>query len=246
VNSSRRVVRVRVAAALAGLSLALAGCVMTNPPDVLRVTDPGDGRSGQIGGTDVNSGVKLRNFLVVSDGSGAAGTLVGAIANQTGKTAKVTLTIVQTGQDGQQTPVGATTVDVAPGEYVQFGDPAGGTGGTASPTTGSSASSPDDIGSEPAAGRVTNYRIANVPQPAGAFLQLFARTGDGGGTTIQLPILPPVGEYAYLAPSPSASVRPTPTSSPTSSPTATSSPSGSQSPSVDPSGAATQSPSSSS
>jgi cell division septation protein DedD len=243
VNSSRRVVRVRVAAALAGLSLALAGCVMTNPPDVLRVTDPGDGRSGQIGGSDVNSGVKLRNFLVVSEGENKPGTLVGAISNQTGKPTKVTLTIVQTGQDGQPEPVGTTSVDVAAGEYVQFGDPAGGTGGTATPTAGSSASSPDDIGSEPAAGRVTGYRIESVPQRAGALLRLLARTADGGGVTIELPILPPVGEYAYLAPSPSASPRPSPTSSPSES--ATSSPSGSQSPSVDPSGAASQSPSSS-
>jgi hypothetical protein len=216
---------------------------MTNPPDVLRVTDPGDGRSGQIGGSDVNSGVKLRNFLVVSEGEGKAGTLVGAISNQTGKPAKVTLTIVQTGQDGQPEPVGATTVDVAAGEYVQFGDPAGGTGGTATPTTGSSASSPDDIGSEPASGRVTSYRITSVPPRAGALLQLLARTADGGGVTIELPILPPVGEYAYLAPSPSASPRPSPTSSPSQTPT--SSPTGSQSPSVDPSGAASQSPSSS-
>jgi hypothetical protein len=131
-------------------------------------------------------------------------------------------------------------VDVAPGEYVQFGDPAGGTGGTATPTTGSSASSPDDVGSEPAAGRVTSYRIPSVPQPAGAVLQLLARTADGGGVTIVLPILPPVGEYAYLAPRPSATPQTTPTSSPSAS--TTSSPSGSQSPSVDPSGAATQSP----
>ena len=238
-NSSRRVVRVRVAAALAGLTLALAGCVLTSPPDVLRVTDPGDGRSGQIGGDDVNSGVKLRNFLVVSRGNNAPGTLVGAISNQTGKTVKVTLTIEQARQDGQQAPpVGTTTVDVTAGEYVQFGDPAGGTGGTATPTAGSSASSPDDIGSEPASGRVTGYRIGNVPQPAGALLRLVARTADGGGTTIELPILPPVGEYAYLAPSPSASA-PSPTSTPSTS--ATSSPSGSKSPSVDPSGAATQS-----
>ena len=71
-NSSRRVVRVRVAAAVAGLALALAGCSYTNPPDVLTVTDPGDGRSAVIGGDDGNGGVKLRNFLVVSDGSGQA------------------------------------------------------------------------------------------------------------------------------------------------------------------------------
>ena len=56
---------------------------MTNPPDVLKVTDPGDGRSAAIGGDDGNGGVKLRNFLVVSDGSGKPGTLVGAVSNET-------------------------------------------------------------------------------------------------------------------------------------------------------------------
>jgi hypothetical protein len=257
VNSSRRRARVRVATAVAGLSLVLAGCSFTSPPDVLKVTDPGDGRSGQIGnpgGTD--GAVKLRNFLVVSDGSGKPGTLVGAVANETPNPVTVTLTVVQTEQGGQQSPIGTTTVQLKPSEYVQFGNPAGGTGGTATPTGAAVSPSPSSspaqsIGSDttytptpppssstgsvgptaPAAGRVTTYRISSVPQPSGALLQLFARTADGGGTTIDVPIIPPVGEYAYLAPGASAS--PTATSTP--------SPTGSLSPSVDTSGAATQS-----
>jgi hypothetical protein len=257
VNSSRGVVRVRVAAAVAGLTLALAGCTVTSPPDVLKVTDPGDGRSAAIGGVEGNGGVKLRNFLVVSDGNGKPGTLVGAVSNETGGPVDVALTIVQTDQNGQQSPVGSTRVSLKASEFVQFGDPAGGTGGTTTPTgaaatpspstsaaesVGSgatytptppaSASNPTDIGSEPASGRVVNYRISSVPEPAGAVIQLFARTA-AGGATIDMPILPPVGEYAYLSPkasSPSA----------TSSPSPTSSPGGSPSPSVAPSGAATQ------
>ena len=265
-NLSRRVVRVRVAVALAGLTLTLSGCVLTSPPDVLRVTDPGDGRSGTIGGQDQNSSVKLRNFLVVSEGNGKAGTLVGAISNQTPKTVQVTLTIVQTGQDGQQSPIGTTTASVKAGEFLQFGDPAGGTGGTAAPSAPAQATStpspstarsvgssqtytpapsttvsnPSDVGSEPATGLVVNYRIPSVPVPSGSILQLFARTADGGGTTIELPVLPPFGEYAYLAPKATAS--PTPSAEPstgaTGSPGATVTPSGSASPSVDTSGAA--------
>jgi hypothetical protein len=255
VNSSRRAVRVRVATAVAGIALVLAGCTVTNPPDVLKVTDPGDGRSGQIGAQEADGAVKLRNFLVVSDGSGKPGTLVGAVSNETAKPATVTLTVVQTEQGGQQTPIGTTTVTLKPSEFLQFGDPAGGTGGTTTPTGAAGTSSPSSspaesigsgatytptpppsastgqVGPEPATGRVTNYQIKTVPAPAGSVLQLFARTADGGGTTIDLPVLPPVGEYAYLAPKASAS--PSPTSSPT--------PSGSVSPSVDTSGAATQS-----
>ncbi len=261
-NSSRRVVRVRVAAAVAGLALTLAGCSVTSPPDVLKVTDPGDGRSAAIGGVEGNGGVKLRNFLVVSDGNGKPGTLVGAISNETGAPVEVTLTVVQTDQGGQQSPVGSTNVSLKASEFVQFGDPAGGTGGTTTPTgaaatpspstsaaesvgsSGSytptpppSASNPSDIGSEPATGRVVNYRIPSVPEPAGAVIQLFARTA-AGGATIDMPILPPVGEYAYLAPGANASA--------TSSPSPTSSPGASTSPSVQPSGAATQTPTGSS
>jgi hypothetical protein len=104
------------------------------------------------------------------------------------------------------------------------------------------------VGSEPASGRVANYRIAAVPVPAGTVLQLLARTADGGGTTIELPVLPPFGEYAYLAPQVAASPTPTPTptSTPgtgaTSSPGATVTPTGRPSPSVDTSGAATTDP----
>ena len=254
-NSSRRAVRIRVATAVAGIAVAVAGCSVTNPPDVLKVTDPGDGRSGQIGAQGADGAVKLRNFLVVSNGNGKPGTLVGAVSNETAKAVTVTLTLVQTEQGGQQSPIGTTTVSVKPSEFLQFGDPAGGTGGTATPTgaaiTPSPSSSPAEsvgsgatytptpppsastgrVGPEPATGRVTNYQIASVPQAAGAVLQMFARTADGGGTTIDLPILPPVGEYAYLAPKAGAS--PSPTATPT--------PSGSLSPSVDTSGAATQS-----
>ncbi len=254
-NSSRRTVRVRVATAVAGLAVVLAGCSFTSPPDVLKVTDPGDGRSGQIASPGTDGAVKLRNFLVVSDGDGKAGTLVGAVSNETAQPVTVTLTIVQTEQGGQQSPIGTTTVSVKPSEYLQFGNPAGGTGGTASPTGAAATPTPTSsparsigsdttytpqpppssstgrVGPEPATGRVTNYRISSVPQPAGTVLQLFARTPDGGGTTIDVPILPPVGEYAYLAPGANAS--PSPTSSP--------SPTGSLSPSVDTSGAATQS-----
>jgi hypothetical protein len=81
---------------------------------------------------------------------------------------------------------------------------------------------------------VVNYRISSVPEPTGAVIQLFAQTA-AGGATIDMPILPPVGEYAYLAPGS--------TSSATSSPSPTSSPGASPSPSVQPSGAASQTPS---
>jgi len=258
VNFSRGGMRLRVAAAVvAALTLALAGCTRTSPPGVLAVTDPGDGRSGAIGGDAGNGGVKLRNFLVVSEGNGKPGTLVGAISNETNGPVQVTLTVVQTDQSGQQSPIGSTSVSLKPSEFVQFGNPAGGSGGTASPTgaaatptsTPSTAESigsktpytptPDTVsnssalGPQPATGRVVDYRIPTVSPPAGSVLQLFARSAEGG-VTIDLPVLPPVGSYAELAPQA--------TSSSASSPSPTGSAGSTSSPSVNPSGAATQTP----
>jgi hypothetical protein len=249
VNSSRGVVRARVAAALAGLALGLAGCSVTSPPDVLKVTDPGDGRSAAIGGDAGNGGVKLRNFLVVSDGSGKPGTLVGAVSNETNGNVQVTLTVVATDQSGQQNPVGSTNLSLKPSEFVQFGGPGAATtspapatgspsasagssaGSTPTPTAGGDAAA---SGSQPATGRVIDYQIPTVPERSGDIIQLFARTAQGGAT-INMPILPPVGDYAHLAPSAASSA--------TSSPAPTSSPSASTSPSTGSSGAATQSPS---
>ena len=217
-NSSRGVVRVRVAAAVAALALTLAGCTMTSPPDVLKVTDPGDGRSAAIGTEDGNGGVKLRNFLVVSDGSGKPGTLVGAVSNETTEPVQITLTFVSTDQSGQQSPIGSTNLTLKPSEFVQFG---GAGSATASPGA-------TDSPSAPVTGRAVDFQIPTVPERSGDVIQLFARTAQGGAT-IDMPILPPVGEYAHLAP--------------TASSTATSSPSGSSSPSGDTSGAGTPSPS---
>jgi hypothetical protein len=234
VNSSRGVVRVRVAAAVVvGLTLALAGCTATSPPGVLAVTDPGDGRSAAIGGEGGNGGVKLRNFLVVSDGQGKAGTLVGAISNETTGPVQVTLTVVSTDQSGQQSPVGSTNVSLQPSEFVQFGGPTLAAGTAAASPSGTAG------GNVPGAtGRVLGYRIPAVPERSGEVIQLFARTAQGGAT-INMPILPPVGEYAQLAPAAgsSATSSPSPTSSPgeSSSPSddtsATESPSGTESPS---------------
>ena len=137
---------------------------------------------------------------------------------------QVTLTVVSTDQSGQQSPVGSTNLSLKPSEFVQFGGPAGATTADAASATDSSSAS--------TTGRVLDYRISSVPERSGEVIQLFARTAQGGAT-INMPILPPVGDYAHLAPSASSSA--------TSSPSATSSRDAPAS--VDTSGAATQSPS---
>jgi hypothetical protein len=228
VNASRRVVRLRMragsraAVAAAGLALALAGCTVTNPQETVTPFDAGDGRSGQIGGTDANSGILLRNFLVVSNAKGAPGRVIGAISNKTGDAAKVQLAVVSTGSDGQPQSLGQTVVDVGAGQFVQIGSP------PASATSGSATSS---IGSEPAAGEGAELVVPQVPVAPGSVLQLVAGTAASGNTSIDMPVLPAVGEYQALAPSASPSAQPS-----------TVTPTGSASPSANPSGAASQPP----
>jgi hypothetical protein len=281
VNPSRRVVHVRIAhlragVAVAGVALALAGCSVTNPATIATPFDPADGRNGQIGGEpgngggdgnyQGNGGIKLRNFLIVSQGNGQPGVVVGAISNDTGQAARVALIVAGTDGSGQATELGTTTVSLPPGGFVQIGNPAG-AGGTAGAGSGSStsgaATSPtssaaptpvssigssvsttlnsssqstgpsNTVGTEPAQGQVVWFQVARVTQPAGAVIQLVARDPALGSATIDLPILPPVEEYANLtptsaAPSPSASASSpgSPGASPTASPQPSANPSG--------------------
>lgn len=216
-NSSRRVVRVRVAPlrmglAAAGVALTLTGCSLTNPATIATPFPVADGRNGQIGGepgvgggvdgqNQGNGGIKLRNFLVVSQGAQQPGVVVGAISNDTGSPTQLSLTVSTPGSNGQQ-PLGTTTVDLRPGEFVQLGHPAG---------SGSSQ------------GQNVWFQIDKVPLPTGSVLQLSARTPTLGGTSFDVPIQAPVDEYASLTPtaaesSPSASpsatgAQPTPSAS---------------------------------
>ncbi len=232
-NASRRVVRLRMragsraAVAAAGLALVLAGCTVTNPQETVTPFDAGDGRSGQIGGHDANTGINLRNFLVVSTAKGAPGRVVGALSNKSGAAAQVQLAIVTTGSDGQLTSLGQTTVPLQPGEFAHVGWPSEvSSGAAATPSTAASS-----VGTEPPATRTVDFTIPAVPVAPGAVLQLVAGTPASGNTSFTIPVLPAVGEYQALAPSASPSAQPS-----------TVTPTGSVSPSANPSGAASQPP----
>jgi hypothetical protein len=234
VNASRRVVRLRLrtatgargamAVAVAGVALALAGCTATNPQQTQYPFDAGEGRSARIGGTDDNSGIKLRNFLVVSNAQGGPGQVVGAISNATGQAADVQLAIVTTTPDGQSQAAGQTVVKVPAGGFVQLGSASS----ASSATAGATASGADSGGP---AGQVASFDLASTPAPPGAVVTMDARTPTIGGTSFEIPVLPATEYYATLLPSGSASQPSTVT------------PSGSLSPSANPSGAGKQVPS---
>ena len=270
-NASRRVVYVRIAPlriglAAAGAALALAGCSAMNPATIATPFDPADGRNAQIGGEpgngggegnyQGNGGIKLRNFLIVSQGNGQPGVVVGAVSNDTGQPVRVSLTLGSSSGSGQAQELGSTTVALPPGGFVQFGSPAGASsapGATTSPTSSptptpvssigssvsttlnsssQSAGASTTVGAEPAQGQTVWFQVDRVPEPSGAFLQMVARDPGLGSTSLALPILPPVEEYAHLTPTSAAAASP--------SPSASGSPSASPQPSANPSGAAQQ------
>jgi hypothetical protein len=215
-----------MAVAVAGVVLALSGCTETNPQQTQYPFDAADGRSARIGGTDDNSGIKLRNFLVVSNAQGGPGTVVGAISNQTSAEADVQLAIVTTTSDGQQQAAGQTVVKVPAGGFVQIGSPSS----PGTPVTASAAASSSGSGGAP--GQVASFDITAVPAPPGAVVTMDARTPTIGGTSFDIPVLPADGYYATLLPSSTPSGQPS-----------TVTPSGSLSPSANPSGAGQQVPS---
>ena len=226
-NPSRRVVHLRMASlrpalAAAGVAIALAGCSATNPATIATPFNPAEGGSAQLGGEpgngggdgnyQGNGGIKLRNFIVVSQGKNAPGVISGGISNDTDQAATVQLQLSAPGSDGQPQPVGTSfSVPVKPGQYVHIGNPAGGSG-TAS------ASSTQSGSALPGTGPSVWLQVPSVPQPAGAFITMNARTTQLGGTSFNVPVLPPVEYYASLTPTPSASASASATVSPTGSP----------------------------
>ena len=229
VNASRRVVRPRVrtgrrartAVAVAGVALALTGCTATSPQQTATPFEAGEGRNARIGGTDENSGIKLRNFLLVSNAQGGPGQVVGAISNQTDNEADVQLAVVTTTSDGQQQAAGQTVVKVPAGGFVQVGSPSAGTGSAtpaAPPRPARPARSSRSTSRRCRSRRVRWSRWTLAPPPSEA--------------PVQIPVPPASGYYEGYLPSGSATSQPS-----------TVTPSGSLSPSANPSGAGQQSPS---
>lgn len=121
-NTSRRTGSLLAGAAVTSLALLLSGCSFWAPQTAAQPYVPSDGAAADIGKLEYG-GVKLRNFLLVSGGKGAAGALVGAVVNE--GTEPVTVQIGIFARDSQQ-PLASTSVTARPGELVKVGAGDGG------------------------------------------------------------------------------------------------------------------------
>jgi len=87
------------AAGLAALALGVAGCSTLNPATIATPYQAADGTSATIPG----AGIKLNNFLVVSEAKGEPGQVVGAVTNPTSRPVLITMQtdLGETGQPAQ-------------------------------------------------------------------------------------------------------------------------------------------------
>lgn len=171
-SRSRRLVPALLPTAGVAVVMLLGGCSFTNPATIATPYAASDGTNAQIGtGADA---VLLRNFLLVTSERDKPGAVVGAITNGGATSVQVTLSVLQPAADGagQPTPLGETTVTVAPGEFVKVG--------------------PGD----------TVFNLPSVPTPPGSTLTIQAATATGGRQSFTLPVLAAVREYASLTPTP--------------------------------------------
>jgi hypothetical protein len=170
-TSRRRIATAGLAGPGLALVVGLSGCSGWAESITTIPYQAADGTNGQIGGFEGNGGLKLRNFLLVSEEENAPGVLVGAILNEGSRPVEVRLQ-VEAGQGDQSSALTQETVTAQPGVLLQLG-----------------------VGSGD-----TFVQVPRIPQPPGSVLSLSVSTPDGG-TQLALPVLAPVNEYASITPS---------------------------------------------
>lgn len=106
---ARTIRRTPLATAVVVGALALAGCSVANPITTAMPYAPSDGVR-----VEVTDGVTVENLMVLTDGEGEEGHVLGAVVNRSSEDVEVTITL---GEDG-----GSVPVDVAAGESVNLAE----------------------------------------------------------------------------------------------------------------------------
>lgn len=157
--------RTAALAAVASAGLLLSGCSFVAPNTAIQPYAPADGLQAELGD------VLVRNMLVVSEGDGEAGLLVGALVNRGEEDTTVEL------------EVGGTTAEVDV--------PAG-----ASVALGLETDRPDG---EQSTVLSETVEVDEVGPPAGQSIDLTVTDPVFGSAVLRVPVLLPEGDYAEFA-----------------------------------------------
>jgi hypothetical protein len=106
-----------LALGLAGLTLVATGCSLASPTSTDTPYTPSDGTNADLN-IPGSGAVKFRNFLLVTQGKGKPGVLVGSIS--TNATKPVDIQVAVLSADGSS-PIGQATVTAKPDQLVQLG-----------------------------------------------------------------------------------------------------------------------------
>ena len=151
--------------AVASAGVLLSGCSLNAPNTAIQPYAPADGLQAELGE------VLVRNMLVVSEGDGGPGVLVGALVNRGQEDVTVSLEIAGT----------TTEVDVPVGVSVALG---------------TEADRPDgEIGSIES----ETVELDQVEPPAGGNLELTV-TVPAGSSVLEIPVVLPTGAYDGFLP----------------------------------------------
>ena len=152
--------------ATAAAALLLSGCSFWAPNTAVQPYAPADGLQAELGD------LLVRNMLVVSEGDGEAGLLVGALVNRGEEDTTVQVEVGGT----------ATEVEVPAGVSVALGTESDRPDGEQS-----------TIVSE-------TVEIDEVEPAAGGVIELTVTDAAGGSAVLRVPVVLPDGPYAELVP----------------------------------------------
>lgn len=180
--------RWQAASAAALLAVGLSACQVASPITTDLIYDPGDGVSAHVGG------LLMRDLLVVSEGRGAPGAVLGVAVNPSNEPIEVTVAIVDAG-----TPAEPSTVDAG-------GPPRPEVPSEADLAALEAANASFSLTREVARQRHIRLDGAQTPVPGteqipaiigdtGLYVTLQLESSDGGLTTVSVPVLAPCGDY---------------------------------------------------
>lgn len=149
----------------------MTGCSANAPAIVLDAYSPGDGVGAELGE------VAVRNLVVVSEGDGAPGVLIGALVNR----ADLDVNMLVQAEGGLE-----QLVLLEAGQVVELG-------------TGGEAVVPQAAGTNPGAEAVATV-FESVDPIAGDTVPVTVVSEVAGSVTLQVPITSPVREYATITP----------------------------------------------
>lgn len=182
--------RWQVASAALLMAVGLSACQVASPITTDLIYDPGDGVSADLGS------VVMRDLLVVSEGRGTPGAIVGMAVNRGTEPVEVTVSVLDAGMPSESVD---SEIEAAPprpelpSEQELAALQAATTSFSLTREVTGQRSARLDGGQTPVPG---SELIPAIVTDAGMLVTLQLQSSDGEIATVAVPVLPPCGPYS--------------------------------------------------